>query len=375
MLILSDAYVPSVFQKRMLYPEIKEPLVSPGVDAVRTKDRFDENRSITLAMAAEYTLEANQPEKLKASFVDAPTLKKIELECHDCVITHIPTGKYSPVSIQIIAVREEVARGLPIELVDGRVPVRSIYDFPDVVQFQYFYQTVAGYHAVRQAFAECTEEKFQVLFTENAAFTVSNEQYRVARTIAEPHIQIWVVRGESLAFDPAKIPRLLKFERRIITQLKAEIGAGMTALMNDINQLIGDAFSFDIRTAPPYGYVVHTPIHAQMPLAQQAELLNTVMKAHHLRYVAESTRIINKLIDSGGSRFLDILLPQPSYKVYGTFSDTGMLELSFAPSLFASAGVVEGLDRQIYRSPDNIPLFPNPEAELAYYESVARKLA
>lgn len=358
----------------MLYPEVKEPLVDSGVDAVKTKDRFDENRSITLKMAADYTREANQPEKLKSSFADAPALKKVELDCHDCVITHIPTGKYSPVSIQIVAVRREIAQGSPIELIDGRVPVRSIYDFPDVVQFQYFYQTVAGCHAVRQAFAECTKENFQVLFTENAASTVSNEQYRVARTIAEPHIQIWVVRGESLPFDSTRIPRLLRFERKIITRLKAEIGAGMTTLMNDLNQLTGDSFSFDIRLAPPYGYVVHTPIHAQMPLTQQAELLNTVMKAHHLRYVTESTRIINRLIDSGGSRFLDILLPQPSYKVYGTFSDTGMLELSFAPSLFASAGVVEGLDRQIYRSPENIPLFPNPEAELAYYESVASKL-
>lgn len=358
----------------MIYSEIKEPLVNPGVDAVKTKDRFDENQTITLKMAAEYTLDANKPEKLKAAFVDAPSLKKCELESDDQVITHIPTGKYSPVSIQIIAVRKEVAQGLPIELVDGRVPVRSIYDFPDAVQSQYFYQTMAGYHAVRQAFAECTKEKFQVLFTENAASIVSDEQHRVARTIAEPHIQIWVVRGESLAFDPAKIPRLLKFERKVIAQLKAEIGSGMTSLMNDLNQLTGDSFSFDIRLAPPYGYVVHTPIHAQMPLARQAELLNMVMKAHHLRYVAESTRIINRLVSFGGSRFLDILLPQPSYKVYGTFSDTGMLELSFAPTLFASAGVVEGLDRQIFRSPENIPLFPNPEAELAYYESVASKL-
>jgi len=359
----------------MLYSEINKPLVASGVDAVKTKDKFDENQRITSEAAAKYTLDANKPEALKVSFVDAPSLKKCELELGYQVTTHIPTGKYSPVSIQITAVRKEVAQELPIELIDGRVPVRLIYDFPDAVQFQYFYQTMAGYHAVQQAFSEYTKENFQVLFTENAAFTVSNERYRVARTIAEPHIQVWVVRGESLAFNPANIPRLLKFERKIITQLKAEIGSGMTALINDLNPLISDSFSFDIRLAPPYGYVVHTPIHTEMPLAQQAKLLNTVMKAHHFRYETESTRIINRLISLGGTRFLDILLPQPSYKVYGTFSHTGLLELSFAPSLFASAGVVEGLDRQIFRSPENIPLFSTPEAELDYYESVAKKLA
>ena len=52
--------------------------------------------------------------------------------------------------------------------------------------------------------------------TENAAATVSDEKHRLARTVAEPHTQIFAVNDTAQPLDASMIHPSLKHERRVI---------------------------------------------------------------------------------------------------------------------------------------------------------------
>ncbi len=357
--------------------EIETPLVKSGVSAVYTKETFEENKKIDLTAAATYTLAANQPSEIENRFIDTPQLAKQELDSGDMVVVHDPTGSYSPGSLQVIVVRNEIVNHWPIELKNGRVPTRSIYDFTPETQLAYFHQILKVQRAMKEEFVGFVGGKFHVLFTENCAKTVSDEEHRVARTIAEPHTQIWIINGHSTPFNPSETPRLLRHERAVIKILKNKIMTGMIALASDLASVTNQKFDFAVRAAPPFGYVINTPITESMPMKQQTELLTTLMRAHHERYTKEAEKLMGDLADADHKHAIltKMLFPQPSYKVYGVFGDDGHLSISIAPSLFAAAGVVEGLDRQIYRSKENLPFFESSETETQYYGAVANRLA
>lgn len=354
--------------------QIGEPLVKSGILAVHTKDVFAENRTIDTATAAEYTRRVNQPDELRHRFLEIPTLVQRTFPTGDIVETHVPAGSYSQGALQVIAIRGEVTQGIPVEQINGRVPTRSIYEFPVAAQQEYFHQILGSMLSISERYGEYTYEPYKVLFTENAAQTVSDEHHRVARTIAEPHAQIWIANGKTEPFDQQKVPRLLRQERRLVSFLTDAIESGLTKLSNDLSSNGAEIPDFMVRSAPPYGYVMETRINRDQPVRHQANLLSTLMVAHHNRYKTEATRLTEYLTTRERGHLANKLLPQPSYKVFGTYSIDGNLEISIAPTVIAGTGVVEVLDRQIYRSPENDPYFQSDDAEALYYLDVANDL-
>ena len=354
--------------------KIYTPLADSGISAVHTKDRFAENGTIDLPTAARYTLLVNQPEELERRFLSIPTLVKSAFPTGDTVVTHVPAGSYSQGALHVVGIRGAIALDMPVERKNGRVPTRAIQNFPAIVQEEYYRQILGCMRSISERYSEFTNEPYQVLFTENAALTVSDENYRVARTIAEPHSQIWIANANAEPFDPAKVPILLRHERRLVRFLTDAIESGLIELSKDLSSGGSETPEFKIRSAPPYGYVMETRINRNQPVKEQAQLLSTLMRVHHERYTIVATRLTEDLKKRGKGRLKNILLPQPSYKVFGTYSADGYLEISIAPTIIAGTGVVEVLDRQIYRSPDNVSSFQSPEDEEHYYQNVANDL-
>lgn len=351
---------------------IRDPLIHPGVLRVKTKDAFTENFTITKAEAAASTLSLNQPEILKARFFDEPHIFEKELPTGDWVVTHIPTGTYSPGADQVLAIPKEIIQSLPVELIDGRVKTMHIFDFEPAVQTEYFRQILANNYAITNVYKGYARSNYSVIFTENAAATVSTLADRVARTIALPHSQNWIVNGSIKPFDENwKVPHLLDKERHVIGILHRQIISGLNQLADELQD---NNTRFILRQAAPHGYVIFPDITKFMPLDEQAEKLTTIMRAHHHQYQQSAEKLMTGWPEDRYKKLKEIMIPQPSYKVFGMYNPEGELEISIAPTLFAQTGVVEALDVVLSRRPENPALFGSQEQENQYYFEVMQKL-
>ncbi len=353
---------------------IRDSLVKPGVLLVRTKEVFQENNVITLESAAQYTREANQIESLRRRFVTGDiALYRRQLDSDALVQTHVPTGSYSPGALQVIALRPEVMRNEQVVLVKGRVPVLTIYDFPEDAQREYFRQILASTYATDEQYRQLGHGDFTVLFTENSARSVSDEEHRIARTIAEPHTQIWVANGTTNPLgDDHIIPEPLRRERKLIALLGDQVSSTLSQLQKNHSELLPD---FSLRLAPPFGYVMHTNIGRNMRLDQQSMILSNLMRMHHGMYRNAALKNVEAMsTDKRHEKLFESLLPQPSYKVFGTLNQDGKLDISIAPTIIAKTGVVEVLDRRLIRDSNNEPFFNSEDEEGLYFKAIAESL-
>ena len=355
--------------------KIDSPLVNPGRSHIRTKEPYAANKVISLTEAAEYTRKINTPESLREHFLKEPALYEKKLRSGAVVRTHVATGAYSPGAVQITAIRPEIVKNINIHLIDGRIPTLTIYDFSQDAQQEYFAQILAGLKIIKREFANYAKTDFIPIFTENAACTVSNEKSRLARTIAEPHSQIWIATSQTIPLDQGDISSLQQRERSITKILWQEIGNGARTLQGKLNSLQRHGYGFGVRDAPPFGYVITTPIDVEsMPLTTETKMLTELMNLHHRQY-SKTAQSLSEILDSSNLETMKKkLLPQPSYKVYGIIARDGRLEISISPTIFAETGVIEALDRRISRDPLNTAFFNSDDAEALYYYDISKKL-
>ena len=353
--------------------EIAVALVAPGTVVVPTKDRFEPNSVITKEDAARYTEEINTPAEIRRRFLETEALKKCAVESGAVVMSHEPTGAYSAGAVQVMAIRSGIVDD-SIELQDGeRLPTFSIYHFEADAQLEYFTQILSNIQAIEQAYGEIFGKKTRVMATENAAATVSDEKHRLARTVAEPHTQIFAVNDTTQPLDAGMIHPSLKHERRVIKILFGHIAEHLSLMQEELNEKGADSVRVAVRSASPVGYVMQTNIHRSEPISDQASRLNLLMATHHQHYESSAKQLMEDM-GKRHPRLRELLLPQPSYKVYTMYNDQGFLEISIAPTLFAQTGVIEALDRALYRDPE-APKFFKAEAEKQkFYQLVEQEL-
>lgn len=350
------------------------PLVNPGVEFVPSKvDEFTTNRVARKEDTAAYTKRINTRAELIKRFIDIPTLRRKELPSDTIVETIDPTGPYSAGAGMTIALSSEVVQNKRFDTVDGEPPTLTIYDFPEDAKVEYFTQIVGAMDALESEYTPFAKGKFRVVATENAAIKVSDNEHRTARTIKMPHTQEWTAREDLESYEPEKIDSLHRKEKTVMGLINNRIEDGLENLFQDTKDH-ANRFTPHIRRAAPYGYILETDISRDMSVKDRGAALSKLMTAHHERYTLESAILAKELEDS--HKYLHSrLIPQPSYKLFYVYNERGMLEISVSPTFFASTGVVEVLNREIDRNPNNPPFFESDAAEAEYYKRVSNKLA
>lgn len=353
--------------------EISAALVVPGTVLVPTKDRFEPNSVISIEEAARYTQEINTPEEIRRRFLEAEALENRVVTSGAAVVSAEPTGAYSAGAVQVLAIRREIVNKT-LELHDGeRLPTLSIYNFSEDAQLEYFTQILSNFHAIEFAYKERFKKDITVMATENAAATVSNEDHRLARTVAEPHAQIFAVNDDVLPLEASMIHPRLRHEKNVIKLLFGHIAKHLSMMQADLMANGGDDLSMAIRSAPPVGYAMTTNIHHDDPMPDQAERLKNLMATHHQHYTTATKALLTEMGESH-PKLRSLLVPQPSYKVYMMYNKDKCLEISIAPTLFAQTGVIEALDRALFRDPDAPKFFNSDEEEQEFYQLVKQQL-
>lgn len=348
-------------------------------------DTIQRNVEITRLRAALLTLQGNNPDVLRNQFNFArePTAYYATLQNGDRVGTMKPTGEYAPGALMVTALPADIVEARYAEVSrdpDGRVTTRNIFNFTFLTQVEYFKQIIAGIDASTSFLQDHPNLASQIgqsaVCAENCAFTVSNGQYRSARTISLPHAQIF---PRSLAQDSeTNTPPRTALEQAL---LKSTMDLVTDNALDEIYKFLSPV-SPDIqlkrRTVPPFGYTLVTPLTSEMPQQRKGAYVAKLLQSNLTIYSVVAHRmeqqLAHKYAKGRGSTLLAHRLPQPSYKAYYFYDTNGKFCITITPTLFAPSGVMESANRPISRSPQYPDEFGTPENRTAYLTGVRDKM-
>lgn len=312
--------------------------------------------------AAAYTAHINQQHEITTRLRDIPHLYSRTTADGSAIKIHVPTGPYGAGGVQVVALPAEIGTGEPLPVdKDGRILTRTIFDFSEEVQHEYARQILLAMEAEEQAISAIREKNdFKIVFTENTIATVSTLEHRTSRTIAVPHTQAFAVLDNTTPFAEDELPITLSQESRLIRMLSDRISRGLLELYQQLEFPIELVEKMGVRQASPFGYVIETKIKKNWAIEAQAQGLAEILAKQRQLYAQAANELVEALANSGKYQHLVArLIPQPSYRTYGTFNQQENLELSFSPVIISRAGVMEAMHRPIDRSPHNPNIFWN----------------
>jgi hypothetical protein len=245
----------------------------------------------------------------------------------------VPTGPYGHVSFMTIATGENLTS-------NPNGQAETIYDYPETLQQKYWEAILLSLQTLHEQAIKTGDVAVAV---ENCISHITNGTRRTSRTIKKPHAQALLVRVNDIQKEKWSIDHLSR-EQRVFQRVNL-MPLFKTNLQKVLDQFSCDSYtSLALTNQPPIGYtfLIHDP-HDHAHVA-------TVLRANHTAYTDTARAIVATLNQDNQ----DLLIPQPSYRLYMKF-EAEYLRVSVSPESISYAGVMESAGIKLHRSQD----YPN----------------
>ncbi|HSD98539.1 MAG TPA: hypothetical protein VLB73_02450 [Patescibacteria group bacterium] len=302
------------------------------------------------------TEELNHPKRVEHNFFRSqPVLLHYQLTDGSEVVMHRPGNPYGPVDSLVVAKDESVKHMSPETLTQ-----KSIYDMSPLAQRKYWQVAMAELVALDQIKPPKRRHGplHAVLMENNTPISLLDSKYkdesgyspRTSRTIFIPHAHVTLMDTSWLQEADWHIPELDKEQSFIRYIQNSDTGENflqnMQARIQSENHL-----SLQLRKEKrvPVGYSMTIDSLTPDNILDNIDTLTQLMSSHHAAY-AQAAQALQEKFDTKGT------IPQPSYRLYAFFSESGdgepkKLTLRIAPEIFSHSGVMEAAGVEMLRDP------------------------
>ena len=343
------------------------------------------------AEAAALTRAANKVDILKMNFVEGiiPVFRR-QVGEYGMVQIMTPTSPYAYGGVMVVAASPEL---LAADEKGPETVVRTetAFDLKPKMRIEYFKQILAGIQAEEDTLLPNLDNG-KVMAYENTVPSISNEDHRLPRTIALPHMHI--LKGGEWVNEAVLPPRPHGFSlEQKIAQDDELFGRFRDEwFIPYVDTLLLGASempSLKMRTKTPYGYTIASKIARSNPLEKQAQDLSSLLVAHHEAYsdfVAQEAQRTDNIRTQRRREFMKktgaILPPlpsvaetlplQPSYRTYLYYRD-GLLTATISPMFITTLGAMEGMESAVNRGLHHEKAF-NDEEMASFFKSLSQRL-
>lgn len=297
------------------------------------------NTNEPLDKVAEATTRMNTPEFLEDKFfneLNPSILSTKTLESGGKVTVMQPSGPYSEDAVMVIA------RG-PQSYKNGEVLTQNSYDFPFDTQVEYVRTIMSGLKALHHLCEEeGTSSEYSIFGTENCMDQISDENFRLSRSIALPHSQIIRIDHKAVQPTTQRIDHL-EHEQRLLRHIgKAKVFS--QDFMKHMEKRAGESLrNIQTRTTAPFGYDI------SFNSGVDASEVARVLAEHHSAIGILSNQWVNRLKPSNKQR----TKPMPSYRAFYHYAPNKDFVVTISPEITSHAGVLEAAGIILDRSPEN----------------------
>jgi hypothetical protein len=334
--------------------------------------------------AAALTRAANRVDVLKTNFLDGITPIFRKRVGEDGIIQIMtPSSPYAYGGVMVVAASRSLLdadNATP----DKVVQTETAFDLTPEMRQEYYRQILSGIKAEEDTLLP-DRDNGKVIAYENTVPSISNENYRLPRTIALPHMHIvkggdWVnenilplrPHGFSLEQEIAQDERLLqKFRNRWFNPYSSSQFMAESEIL-----------SLKMRSRAPYGYTMTSKIARDSTLEAQAEALSNLLVSHHAAYSDFATQQAQTVDQARTQRRYEftkrvgIILPQlssvseklplqPSYRTYLYYTN-GFLNATISPIITTTLGAMEGMETAVNRGLHHEKAFTDQQMALFF---------
>lgn len=313
------------------------------------------NTSVEQNDAAERVRRQNTKDYILGNFfhlLDESVLHVHKFLSGDQLSLYLPKGPYAERSLGIMALsgaKLREAENRP----DQTVETHFVYDLDHQTQLQYWNYVLRGLSAMDIVRSRMDHPgELNPIYTENSACTVTNNQYRVGRTISAPHGQI--ILSDSTHVDSLTAEEEISFlrpleEERVEWMQSELVDLALHNLHKKITKATHTSFDFDlVKTRAPAGYEI------QLTGAIGPECMTDFMRLHHAAY-KRGAQVVHRILSSElPYEVFHRLKPQPSYSLYITkLDDRKGFSITVSPALYGPWGVLEKTGQLLNRGTNN----------------------
>jgi hypothetical protein len=341
--------------------------------------------------AAALTRAANRVDILKRNFIEGVTpVFRRQVGEDGMVQIMAPSSPYAYGGVMVVAASPKL---LAADEAAPETVVRTetAFDLTSEMRIEYYKQILASIQAEEDTLLP-NRDNGKVMAYENTVPSISNEDHRLPRTIALPHMH--VLKGGEWVNESVLPPRPHGFsleqkiaqDEELFGRFRDEwfIPYVGTLPLDD-----SEMPSLEMRSRTPYGYTIASKITRDSMLEKQARDLSDLLIAHHAAYSDFATQEAQRTDDIRAQRRHDsmkktgtILPPlpsvaetlplQPSYRTYLYYRD-GLLTATISPIFITTLGAMEGMESAINRGLHHEKAFTDEEMTL-FFERLSGRL-
>lgn len=341
--------------------------------------------------AAALTRAANRVDILKRNFIEGITpVFRRQVGEDGMVQIMTPSSPYAYGGVMVVAASSEL---LAADEKNPETVVRTetAFDLQPEVRIEYYKQILASIQAEEDTLLpNCDNGK--VMAYENTVPSISNEDHRLPRTIALPHMH--VLKGGEWVNESVLPPRPHGFS----LEQKIAQDEGLFRRFRDewflpyIDTLPleeSEMPSLEMRSETPYGCTIASKIARNNPLEKQAQDLSNLLIAHHAAYSDFAVQEAQRTDDIRTQRrheFMKktgVILPslrsvaetfplQPSYRTY-LYYRNGLLMATVSPMFITTLGAMEGMETAVNRGLHHEKIFTD-EQMASFFGSLSERL-
>ena len=301
-----------------------------------------------------------------------------------------PSSPYAHGGVMVVAASPELLAAnekTPEEV----VRTETAFDLTPEMRIEYYKQILASIQAEEDTLLP-NRDNGKVMAYENTVPSISNEDHRLPRTIALPHMH--VLKGGEWVNEAVLPPRPHGFGlEQKIAQDEDLFGRfrdeWFVPYVDTLSLEDSEMPSLEMRSKTPYGYTIASKITRDSPLEKQARDLSHLLIAHHAAYSDFATQEARRTDATRTQRrheFMKrtgVILPplpsvaetlplQPSYRTYLYYRD-GLLTATISPMFITTLGAMEGMETAVNRGLHHEKAFTDEEIT-SFFEKLSGRL-
>ncbi len=343
------------------------------------------------AEAAALTRAANRVDILKRNFIEGITPVFRRQVGEDRIVQIMaPSSPYAYGGVMVVATSPELLAA-DEKAPEAVVRTETAFDLEPEVRVEYYKQILASIQAEEDTLLpNCDNGK--VMAYENTVPSISNEDHRLPRTIALPHMH--VLKGGEWVNESVLPPRPHGFSlEQKISQDEDLFGRfrdeWFIPYVGTLPLNEAEMPSLEMRSKTPYGYTIASKIARNSPLEKQAQDLSKLLIAHHAAYSDFAAQEARRADDTRTQRryefmkktgailppprsVAEILPLQPSYRTYLYYRD-GLLTATISPMFITTLGAMEGMETAVNRGLHHEKVFTD-EQMTSFFGSLSERL-
>jgi hypothetical protein len=343
------------------------------------------------AEAAALTRAANRADILKRNFIEGVTpVFRRQVGEDGMVQVMTPSSPYAYGGVMVVAASPELlaANEAAPETI---VRTETAFDLTPEMRIEYYKQILASIQAEEDMLLP-NRDNGKVMAYENTVPSISNENHRLPRTIALPHMH--VLKGGEWVNESVLPPRPHGFSlEQKIAQDEDLFGRfrdeWFVPYVGTLPLEESEMPSLEMRSKTPYGYTIASKITRDNPLEKQARDLSGLLIVHHAAYSDFAIQEAQRTDDIRMQRrhefmkktgailpplpsVVETLPLQPSYRTYLYYRDR-LLTATISPMFITTLGAMEGMETAVNRGLHHEKAFTDEEM-VSFFESLSQRL-